>query len=71
MRSLVRSIVVLVLTLLGAAPMAAPSSNEAAVPQAVEVFRHAMLKAERSPFEALCANQLSYGHSGGQVENQA
>jgi ketosteroid isomerase-like protein len=71
MRTLVVSTVVLALALLGAAHVAAQSSDEAAVAQAVEGFRNAMLKADRSQFEALCADQLSYGHSAGRVENKA
>lgn len=71
-RTLVRSTVVMALALLGAASMAAaPSGDEAAVAQAVEAFRNAMLKADRAEFEALTADQLSYGHSAGRVENKA
>ena len=51
--------------------LAAQSSDEAAIAQAVEGFRNAMLTADRSQFEALCADQLSYGHSAGRVENKA
>jgi hypothetical protein len=69
-RILARSIVVMVLALLGASPVAAPSRDEAAVAQAVEAFRHAMLKADRSPFAALTAAQLSDGHSAGRVEDK-
>jgi len=57
--------------LLGAVPVAAQSSDEAAVAQAVEAFRNAMLTADRSQFEALCADQLSYGHSAGRIETKA
>jgi ketosteroid isomerase-like protein len=72
MRTLVLSTVVMVVALLGGAPVAAaPSGDEAAVAQAVEAFRNAMLKADRGQFEALCAEQLSYGHSAGRVENKA
>jgi ketosteroid isomerase-like protein len=72
MRTLVLSTVVMALALLSAAPVAAaPSGDEAAVAQAVEAFRNAMLKADRSQFETLCAEQLSYGHSAGRVENKA
>jgi hypothetical protein len=46
------------------------AGDEAAVGQAVEAFRHAMLKADWSQFEALTAEQLSYGHSSGRVENK-
>jgi hypothetical protein len=38
--------------------------------QAVEVFRNAMLTADRSQFEAVTADQLSDGHSAGRVENK-
>jgi hypothetical protein len=39
------------------------------VAQAVEAFRNAM-KADRAQFEALTAEQLSYGHSAGRVESK-
>jgi hypothetical protein len=72
MQTLVLSTIVMALTLLtGAAVTAAQSGDEAAVAQAVEAFRNALLKADRSQFEALCADQLSYGHSAGRVENKA
>jgi ketosteroid isomerase-like protein len=71
MRILVLSTVVLALALLGASPVVAQSGDEAAVTQAVEAFRNATLKADRSQFEALTADQLSYGHSAGRVENKA
>jgi ketosteroid isomerase-like protein len=70
-RTLVLSTVVMVLALLGGTPVAAQSGDEAAVAQAVEAFRNAMLKADRGQFESLCADQLSYGHSAGRVENKA
>jgi ketosteroid isomerase-like protein len=72
MRTFVLSTVVMALALLGGAPVvAAQSGDEAAVAQAVEAFRNAMLKADRSQLEALCAAQLSYGHSGGRVETKS
>ena len=72
MRTLALSIVVMALALLAGAHVAtAQSGDEAAVAQAVEAFRNAMLKADRGQFEALCADQLSYGHSAGRVENKA
>jgi len=51
--------------------VAAQSSAESAIAQAVEAFRNAMLKADRSQFEALCADQLSYGHSAGRIETKS
>ena len=71
MRTLVLSIVFMAVALLGAVPVAAQSSDEAAVAQAVEAFRNTMLTADRSQFEALCADQLSYGHSAGRIETKA
>ncbi len=72
MRTLGLSTVVMAVALLGGAPVAAaPSGDEAAVAQAVEAFRNAMLKADRTQFEALTADQLSYGHSAGRVETKA
>jgi type II secretory pathway pseudopilin PulG len=70
MRTLILSTVVIALALLGMAPVAAQSSDEAAVAQAVETFRNATLKADRAQFTALTAEQLSYGHSGGRVETK-
>jgi ketosteroid isomerase-like protein len=57
---------------LAASPAAmAQSGEEAAVAQAVERLRAAMLAADRSQLDALTAPQLSYGHSGGTVESKA
>ena len=71
-RTLVLSTVVMAMTLLGAASVVvAQSADEVAVAKAVEAFRNAELKADRSQFEALTADQLSYGHSAGRVENKA
>ena len=70
-RTRILSTIVMTLTLLGAASMVmAQSSDEAAVAQAVEAFRNATLKADRAQFTALTANELSYGHSAGRVENK-
>jgi ketosteroid isomerase-like protein len=70
-RTLVLSTVVMTVALLGAASIVvAQSGDEAAVAQAVEAFRNAMLKADRAQFEAMTAEQLSYGHSAGRVEDK-
>jgi Domain of unknown function (DUF4440) len=50
--------------------LAPQSGDEAAMAQAVEVFRNAMLTADRGQFEAVTADQLSDGHSAGRVENK-
>jgi hypothetical protein len=49
----------------------AESTDEAAVAQAVEALRKAILGQEKTQLEALTADQLSYGHSGGRVETKA
>jgi len=57
---------------LAASPGAmAQPAEEAAVAQAVERLRAAMLDADRGQLAALTAPQLSYGHSGGVVEDKA
>jgi hypothetical protein len=48
--------------------LAPQSGDEAAVAQAVEGFRNAMLTADRGQFEAVTADQLSDAHSAGRVE---
>jgi len=53
------------------AAVVAASADEAAVAQAIEALRKAVLGQEKPQLEALCANQLSYGHSDGKVENKA
>lgn len=49
----------------------AQAADEAAVTTAVESFRMAMLKADKAKFDALCAEQMSYGHSAGRLETKA
>jgi len=49
----------------------AASADEAAVAQAVEALRQAILGQEKTTLEALCVEQLSYGHSDGRVQNKA
>ena len=49
----------------------AASADEAAVAQAVEALRKAFFEQDKTQLEALCADELSYGHSDGRVENKA
>jgi hypothetical protein len=49
----------------------AASADEAAVAQAIEALRKAIFDKEKTQLEALCANELSYGHSDGRVQNKA
>ena len=46
-------------------------NDETAVAAAVEQLRLAMVNGDRAVLENLAADQLSYGHSGGLVENKA
>ena len=72
MKKLVFSTVVMAFALLTNVQLAAAqSADEVAVAQAVETYRKAMLAADRSQFEAICAAQMSYGHSGGRIETKA
>ena len=43
---------------------------EAEVAAAVEMLRRAMMAGDREVLTAVCAPQLSYGHSGGTLENR-
>ena len=49
----------------------AEAGDEAAVKQSVEVLREALLKADKPQLERLTADQLSYGHSDGRVQDKA
>jgi hypothetical protein len=49
----------------------AQTTDEKAVEAAVEKLRKAMIAADKTTLESLTANELSYGHSSGLVENKA
>ena len=49
---------------------AAAPADDADVAAAVEAFRKAMLANDRKQFEALCVDQLTYGHSSGRVQTK-
>jgi hypothetical protein len=51
-------------------PSLAQSGDEAAVNQAAEELKQAMLKADKAKLEELLSDKLSYGHSGGVIENK-
>lgn len=50
---------------------AAQSADEKAVATAVESLRKAMIDADKTTLESLTADQLSYGHSSGAIEDKA
>jgi ketosteroid isomerase-like protein len=57
-------------SLLFSSPALAEAGDEAAVKQNVEALREALLKADKAQLERLTAEQLSYGHSDGRVQNK-
>ena len=57
--------------LLPGSPSSAESADAAAVAEAVAALTKAMLDADKAKLESLVADQLSYGHSGGVVQNKA
>jgi len=58
------------LVTIAALPTWAQPGEEAAVTNAVDAFRRAMLSVDKARLEALLAPELSYGHSSGKVENR-
>jgi ketosteroid isomerase-like protein len=58
-------------SLLGGSAVLADASDEAAVKENVEALRKALLMADKAQLEQLAADQLSYGHSSGKVQNKA
>ncbi|NJO00868.1 MAG: nuclear transport factor 2 family protein [Bacteroidia bacterium] len=50
--------------------MLAQSKDEQAVAVAVETLRQAMLDADKTSLENITAEQLSYGHSSGLIEDK-
>ena len=57
-------------SLLVDSPALAEAGDEAAVKQNVEALREALLKADKAQLDRLTADQLSYGHSDGRVQNK-
>jgi len=51
--------------------MSAQTADEAAVTQAIEAWRKAILAKDKGQFEALLADQLVYGHSDGRTDTKA
>ncbi len=49
----------------------AQSKEEMAVANAVETLKKAMIDADKAALENLAADDLSYGHSGGKIEDKA
>ena len=60
-----------VLAVSSGAPARAQRSDATAVAEAVAALTKAMLAPDKARLEALTADQLSYGHSSGKVEDKA
>jgi ketosteroid isomerase-like protein len=58
-------------SLLRGSAVLADASDDAAVKESVETLRKALLAADKAGLELLAADQLSYGHSSGKVQNKA
>ena len=58
-------------SLLRGSAVLAASADEAAVNQAVEALRKALLEADKAQLAQLAADQVSYGHSDGKVQTKA
>jgi ketosteroid isomerase-like protein len=61
----------LLISLLASGSISAQSKSEKAVAAAVETLRKAMVEGDRAALEKIAADGLSYGHSGGKVEDKA
>ena len=46
------------------------AEDDAAIDQAIEALRQAMLAKDKAQFEVLCAEELTYGHASGKIENK-
>ena len=64
-------IYILLLAVLFGREAAAQSKKEKAVVKAVEAFKKAMIDADSVSLSALTLSELSYGHSGGKVEDKS
>jgi uncharacterized protein DUF4440 len=62
---------VLAIGLLGMVPAFAGSADEDTVANNVEAFRAAQFALDAKGLDALCATDLSYGHSDARVEDKA
>lgn len=66
-----RIIYFLAILMLANITVQAQSKSEKQVAAAVEFLKKAMIDGSRESLEAIAGDKLSYGHSGGKVENKA
>jgi ketosteroid isomerase-like protein len=65
-----RSIALFLMLSLSTLMAIAQSKDETAVAAAVEKLKKAMVDADQATLERIADNALSYGHSGGKIENK-
>ena len=58
-------------SLLHSNPSVAGTADEAAVDKAVEALRKALMEKDKTQLQQLAADQLSYGHSSGTIQDKA
>jgi ketosteroid isomerase-like protein len=66
-----KMIAAVMLTSLISVTAIAQTKDEAAVAAAVEALRQAMVSGEKAALQKIAAADLSYGHSGGKIEDKA
>jgi len=69
-RRQIGAVAFLALTATVAAPALAETTDEAAVADAVATLTKAMLGADRAKLDSLVSDKLSYGHSGGVIQDK-
>ncbi|MEP6594906.1 MAG: nuclear transport factor 2 family protein [Ginsengibacter sp.] len=68
---MIKMVVSLLLCLLSSTFLLAQSGDEKAVADSVESFRKLMVTPDKAGLEILVAEELSYGHSNGLIEDKA
>ncbi|WP_097130638.1 nuclear transport factor 2 family protein [Pedobacter xixiisoli] len=63
--------IILALLLMSSTMLYAQNKEEQSLTAAVEKLKNAMISGERKALEEVAADDLSYGHSGGKVEDKA
>ena len=66
-----RFLPLLLLSIIFTTTITAQTKDEKAVADAIETLRKAMVDGDRAALEKIAADGLSYGHSGGKVEDKA
>ena len=67
---MIKKIILVLVVLISTICIHAQSKDETAVGSAVETLRKAMIDGDRAALESIAADQLSYGHSGGHIDDK-